>query len=155
MKIYDSNSILKRGGKDVLTTIETRLSRHVLKEHDNKFRCELCQKLFKGDDFVKKHIRGKHSSVVSEEEDDVEFFNMFVYDPWRIGGELVSFNARPNNDRRDTDRRDYYRGNNQRDYNYIRNDMKRNQRNDRFILIFILEEGIREILEVTMIWMRL
>lgn len=69
---------------------------------DNKFRCSLCQKLFKGDEFVKKHIRylvlivsAKHSAIVEEEMEDVMFFNRFAFDAYRIGGN----DAGANNDR--------------------------------------------------------
>lgn len=31
-----------------------------------KYQCEICKKVFKGEDFVVKHIRNKHQDVVDE-----------------------------------------------------------------------------------------
>lgn len=31
-----------------------------------KYQCEICKKVFKGEDFVVKHIRNKHEDIVNE-----------------------------------------------------------------------------------------
>ncbi len=53
------------------------LSLYIRKEDESKYRCTECQKLFRGDDFVRKHIKSKHGHLVDHVQNDVEFFNRF------------------------------------------------------------------------------
>lgn len=76
--------VLKRGGKSMENQIEKRISTAVRNESDSKFRCLECQKLFKADEFVRKHVRTKHPSVVEEECESVSFFNNFCCDMYKI-----------------------------------------------------------------------
>jgi len=41
-----------------------------------KFRCKLCGKLFKGQEFVRKHINLKHNDKLEEVRNDVS--NLFI-----------------------------------------------------------------------------
>jgi hypothetical protein len=38
--------------------------RHVIKTDENKYRCGVCQKLFRGAEFVHKHLNKKHEADV-------------------------------------------------------------------------------------------
>lgn len=57
--------------------IDKRISFSVRKEGDSKFRCTECQKLFRGDDFARKHIQTKHPHLIQDVPDAVEFYNNF------------------------------------------------------------------------------
>jgi hypothetical protein len=71
---------------DMTRETETFLDRHMVRVDEQKFRCKVgdCTKLFKGDEFVRKHIRNKHADVLSKFERDVEFFNNYVRDPFKL-----------------------------------------------------------------------
>ncbi|KAI8835559.1 hypothetical protein BC829DRAFT_406320 [Chytridium lagenaria] len=56
---------------------------HVAKIESEKYRCKDCSKLFRGEEFVRKHIRSKHPEVVKELMVDVDFYNAYVRDPNR------------------------------------------------------------------------
>jgi hypothetical protein len=45
--------------------VEEFISKHVFTVADSKFRCEVCTKLFKGPDFVSKHILKKHHEKIT------------------------------------------------------------------------------------------
>jgi hypothetical protein len=44
---------------------------------ESKFRCGVCSKLFRGADFVKKHLFNKHQEEVDKELDRMESYEMF------------------------------------------------------------------------------
>lgn len=56
---------------------DKEMSRYITKEADTKFRCSECQKLFRGDEFVRKHLRSKHPVLVEHLEAEVQFFHNF------------------------------------------------------------------------------
>lgn len=39
----------------------------------NKYKCKICEKLFKGPEFVHKHIANKHNQVLDEKFNKVRF----------------------------------------------------------------------------------
>ncbi len=63
---------------------------YIRKEADTKFRCTECQKLFRGDDFCRKHIRTKHPHLIEHVQGEVDFFNSFceryLFEPKSFGG---------------------------------------------------------------------
>jgi len=54
---------------------------NVVKVEEGKFKCGLCPKLFKGTDFVTKHVRTKHEENIQEIDDEGAFYNNYVQDP--------------------------------------------------------------------------
>ncbi|KAJ1340709.1 hypothetical protein BSLG_004803 [Batrachochytrium salamandrivorans] len=72
--------LVKMGGKPVEDDVEVYLGTNISKEAESKFRCALCSKLFKGDDYARKHIRGKHAGPVEEIIAELTFFNTFALD---------------------------------------------------------------------------
>ncbi|KAI8912851.1 hypothetical protein EDD86DRAFT_274485 [Gorgonomyces haynaldii] len=72
--------LVRKGGKPLDVQIEKALSLNIRKEGEGKYRCTECQKLFKGDEFVRKHIRTKHPSIIDEETEAVLFYNYFALD---------------------------------------------------------------------------
>ncbi|KAJ3255001.1 Serrate RNA effector molecule [Boothiomyces macroporosus] len=68
------------GLKDVELQQDKTMTSYVRKEADSKFRCTECQKLFRGDDFVRKHIKTKHEHLIAHIPGEVEFFNNFAKD---------------------------------------------------------------------------
>ena len=53
------------------------MTKYIVKEADTKFRCSECQKLFRGDEFVRQHLRSKHPVLVENLEVEVNFFQTF------------------------------------------------------------------------------
>ncbi|KAJ3009957.1 hypothetical protein HKX48_007656 [Thoreauomyces humboldtii] len=82
-KPLDGPEVTKLGGLLLEVELEKALHKHVKKEAEGKYRCIECQKLFKGEEFVKKHIRSKHNELTLPTRKHVEYFNNFVRDPNR------------------------------------------------------------------------
>ncbi|KAJ3176671.1 hypothetical protein HK101_010391, partial [Irineochytrium annulatum] len=82
---WGGEELEKIGGKNPELEIDRVLSsKHVSRIEQEKFRCRECTKLFRGDEFVRKHIRGKHPEVIGEIRAEVDFFNNYVRDPNRV-----------------------------------------------------------------------
>ena len=77
-------SFVKLGGKSLERVVDTFLSDYVKKETDAKHRCTVCQKLFKGDEFVKKHLKTKHPETSSDITSETLLFNAYMLDPNRV-----------------------------------------------------------------------
>ncbi|KAL3901404.1 MAG: hypothetical protein SGCHY_000626 [Lobulomycetales sp.] len=77
------SEVERLGGKDVEKEVDEFISKHIFMVAEAKFRCEICTKLFKGPDFVSKHIRKKHPEKIVTLTDQLEMFNAFVVDPNR------------------------------------------------------------------------
>jgi hypothetical protein len=54
------------GGKNIDEEITRVTLPHIKQEAEGKFRCKACNKLFKGPDFLKKHIPAKHPDLVKD-----------------------------------------------------------------------------------------
>ncbi|KAJ2006065.1 hypothetical protein GGI04_002010 [Coemansia thaxteri] len=75
----EAERLFKEGGKSVDLEIDKELDSHIKRLDEGRYRCAKCAKLFKGDAFVRKHIRNKHPEVVPETlVRDISFFNNFV-----------------------------------------------------------------------------
>ncbi|KAJ1972356.1 hypothetical protein H4R35_004723 [Dimargaris xerosporica] len=76
----------RMGGKNLDDEFEATAVQHIEKVEEGKYRCRLCSKLFKGENFVVKHIRNKHSDAadLATLEHDVAYFNNFVRDSRRF-----------------------------------------------------------------------
>ena len=57
--------------------LDEQVAKLICKLEDAKFRCSICTKLFKGPEFVDKHIRLKHPEKVEEAEAEIQLF--FLY----------------------------------------------------------------------------
>ncbi|CAG8444096.1 8646_t:CDS:10, partial [Diversispora eburnea] len=69
------SEIEKHGGLNIKKVIEGFIEENVVElETGKKFKCSICTKLFKGADFVKKHIDYKHHNKA-------KFYNNYVLDP--------------------------------------------------------------------------
>ncbi|RKO92251.1 hypothetical protein BDK51DRAFT_15847, partial [Blyttiomyces helicus] len=80
-KPIDGAEILKQGGRSVEAAVDKALSGHVAKEGPGKYRCKECNKLFKGEEYVKKHLKAKHGTLATDAEAEATFFNCFMRDP--------------------------------------------------------------------------
>ncbi|KAL6071930.1 splicing factor 1 isoform X1 [Balamuthia mandrillaris] len=77
------------GKKVVEEKTEEFLNDHVVKQDEEKYRCAIreCSKLFCGANFVKKHLRLKHSDLLKqaiEKATESQYFNNYMNDPRRI-----------------------------------------------------------------------
>ena len=77
-------SLIKIGGKALDRVLDSFLSNFVKKESDAKHRCTECQKLFKGDEFVKKHLKTKHPEIPQEIMTETLMFNAYVADSGHV-----------------------------------------------------------------------
>jgi len=71
------------GGKDDEDELSKSCEAHIKQEDEGKYRCKLCNKLFKAVGFVEKHIANKHPELIKG-IDELPFFNNFALDPHRI-----------------------------------------------------------------------
>jgi hypothetical protein len=94
------------GYKDLESQIDISASLYIRKEGENKFRCIECQKLFRGDDFVRKHVKSKHEGVISHVEDEVLFFNEYVKFADTIDVVKTNYSKTKHEERLDRDRRE-------------------------------------------------
>ncbi|KAJ2507961.1 hypothetical protein GGI11_006212 [Coemansia sp. RSA 2049] len=75
----EAERLFKEGGKSLERETDKELDKHINQLDEGRFRCLLCTKLFKGDAFVRKHIRNKHPEAVPETlVREISFFNNFV-----------------------------------------------------------------------------
>jgi hypothetical protein len=56
-------------------------SKHVIKLDDARYRCSLCSKLFKGPEFVIKHVRLKHEEESATALQQLSLLNLFLARP--------------------------------------------------------------------------
>ncbi|KAI8836447.1 arsenite-resistance protein 2-domain-containing protein [Chytriomyces cf. hyalinus JEL632] len=75
---------IKLGGKDPEAHVDKGLEGMVSEVDEEKYRCAECSKLFRGREFVKKHLRAKHDTVVEALKEEVTFYNNYVKDPNRV-----------------------------------------------------------------------
>ena len=54
------------GLRDAQIEADAEVNRLVREDNKEKYKCEVCQKMFKGPEFVKKHIYNKHADAVDE-----------------------------------------------------------------------------------------
>ncbi|KAJ3108590.1 hypothetical protein HDU96_007479 [Phlyctochytrium bullatum] len=82
---WGGEELEKLGGKNPEAEIDSMLNqKFIAKIEAEKYRCKDCTKLFKGEEFVRKHIRLKHPEIVKTLRVDVDFYNAYVRDPNRV-----------------------------------------------------------------------
>ncbi|KAG4099213.1 hypothetical protein H8356DRAFT_361433 [Neocallimastix lanati (nom. inval.)] len=91
-----SEDFEKIGGRNVENEIDKFAARYVNKVDEGKYRCKICSKLFKGELFVKKHIKSKHTDLIEPIKLEVDFFNNYAQDIQKITGIFpTSMNQNP------------------------------------------------------------
>ncbi|KAK9722993.1 hypothetical protein K7432_002293 [Basidiobolus ranarum] len=68
---YSPTEIEKIGGRNPDSELDKFTQKNVNKVDEGRYRCSLCNKLFKGEEFVKKHIAHKHPENFAEISDEV------------------------------------------------------------------------------------
>ncbi|KAL1920543.1 uncharacterized protein VTP21DRAFT_920 [Calcarisporiella thermophila] len=71
----------KYGGKNKEKEMDRFLTENIDDREQGKFRCKICNKPFRGPEFVRKHLNLKHAEKVKEHEDSIDFLNNFIRDP--------------------------------------------------------------------------
>ena len=68
----------KLGGKHVEEGLDEELQKHVKQEDEAKFRCKVpeCTKLFKGEQFWRKHVEKRHAEWYEKIKNDVSFIGL-------------------------------------------------------------------------------
>ncbi|KAF9165648.1 Kanadaptin [Actinomortierella ambigua] len=86
VKVYppSDEEVEKLGGKSMEKSIVKFLQQKTQQQEPAKWRCKICTKPFRGEEFVHKHIRSKHPDDVKEVEESVQLFNNYVLDPYHI-----------------------------------------------------------------------
>ncbi|CAG8555537.1 8571_t:CDS:2, partial [Ambispora leptoticha] len=96
------SKIQKLGGKNLETERDAFLETNTVEmEPGVKFRCSICGKLFKGQEFVRKHICLKHADKVKSLENEITFLNNYVMDPSHLlpttpPNPIAALNSAPN-----------------------------------------------------------
>ncbi|KAI9202777.1 uncharacterized protein BJ171DRAFT_166970 [Polychytrium aggregatum] len=83
-KPEDGTQVEKLGGKSIESAIDKVADEYIMKVDEGKYRCRECQKLFKGDEFVRKHIKGKHPQLTEKPRLETLFFNAYIRDPNKV-----------------------------------------------------------------------
>ncbi|KAJ5625436.1 hypothetical protein N7510_001745 [Penicillium lagena] len=78
--------LAKLGGKPVDQAVEDELSKFVKEEEDSRYRCKVpeCAKLFKAENFWRKHVEKRHAEWFENIQRDLSLVNTYVLDPARI-----------------------------------------------------------------------
>ncbi|KAI9694594.1 MAG: hypothetical protein M1822_000210 [Bathelium mastoideum] len=88
LQILDPESVdLKKiGGKAPEEGLEEELSKFVKQEDEAKFRCKVpeCTKLFKGENFWRKHVEKRHTEWFEKLKQEIDLVNAYVLDPAHI-----------------------------------------------------------------------
>ena len=76
----------KIGGKPVEEALDEELLKYVKQEDESKFRCKVpeCTKLFKAENFWRKHIEKRHDEWYNQVKNDLALVNTYVLDPSHI-----------------------------------------------------------------------
>ncbi|KAI3631071.1 hypothetical protein MIR68_010561 [Amoeboaphelidium protococcarum] len=54
-----------------------------VKVEASKFRCSVCGKMFKGNEFVEKHLNNKHQDVIEQYQQLIKMWTMYMCDPFK------------------------------------------------------------------------
>lgn len=98
-KIVDSNNqvTLKRLGQHFVQSFaknsDSEVMKLVFQLEDEKYKCLLCNKLFKAPEFVSKHIKLKHPEKMEDIEAECAFFNNFLKNPCSVSIPELNFST--------------------------------------------------------------
>lgn len=82
----NNEDIEKIGGRNVDNEIDKYAIRNVVKDNEKRYRCKHCSKLFKGEEYVKKHIKTKHTDLIEPIIMEANYFNNYAQDIQKITG---------------------------------------------------------------------
>lgn len=90
-----TQDLKKLGGKPVEEAIDEELEKHVKMEDEGKYRCKVqnCTKLFKAENFWRKHIEKRHSDWLEKIELEASLVNAYATDPCRVHPPKVDYNG--------------------------------------------------------------
>ncbi|RPB27625.1 hypothetical protein L211DRAFT_846383 [Terfezia boudieri ATCC MYA-4762] len=90
-----TQDLKKLGGKPVQEAIDEELEKHVKMEDEGKYRCKVqnCTKLFKAENFWRKHIEKRHSDWLEKIELEASLVNAYATDPCRVHPPKVDYNG--------------------------------------------------------------
>ncbi|KAI9846303.1 MAG: hypothetical protein M1838_001333 [Thelocarpon superellum] len=82
----DTVDLRKLGGVHADEAVEEEMAKFVRQEDESKFRCKVpdCTKLFKGQDFWKKHVEKRHPEWLESLRHEADLVNQYVLDPAHI-----------------------------------------------------------------------
>ncbi|KAJ5555788.1 hypothetical protein N7535_008220 [Penicillium sp. DV-2018c] len=82
----ENADLAKLGGKLVEEALEDELRKYMKREDDSKYRCKApqCTKLFKAEEFWRKHVEKRHTEWFENIKKDLALVNAYVLDPARI-----------------------------------------------------------------------
>jgi len=88
----------KIGGRPVKEAIDEETMKFVKQEDEGKFRCKVagCTKLFKAEEFWRKHLDKKHTEWLQQLELEASLINSYVSDPTRVHPPKIEQNAQGN-----------------------------------------------------------
>lgn len=75
--------------------IDEFIDKNTNQEDENKVRCEVCAKLFRGSEFIKKHIQTKHEDLILKiVKDRLEAIMLenYIQDPDKLTNQIVFAN---------------------------------------------------------------
>ncbi|KAK9467900.1 hypothetical protein V1512DRAFT_260317 [Lipomyces arxii] len=81
-----ASDLIKLGGRPLEESLVAETDAHIKQEDEGKFRCKVagCTKLFKGEDFCRKHIEKRHPEFIENVTRDSTLLNKYVLDPCRV-----------------------------------------------------------------------
>ncbi|KAI9336348.1 arsenite-resistance protein 2-domain-containing protein [Obelidium mucronatum] len=86
---WGGETLIKLGGKNPTAYVDDHINTFVQEVDEEKFRCAQCSKLFRGREFVVKHVKSKHGDLADAAALEIEFFNNYVKDPNRVHNQNV------------------------------------------------------------------
>ncbi|KAF9897921.1 hypothetical protein BX616_004759, partial [Lobosporangium transversale] len=84
LKPPTDEEIVKLGGKSLEKGVLKFLQGKTQQDEPTKWRCKICTKPFRGEEFVHKHIRTKHPEEIKSVENNIQLFNNYILDPNHI-----------------------------------------------------------------------
>ncbi|KAG0328940.1 hypothetical protein BGZ99_004014 [Dissophora globulifera] len=87
--------IVKLGGSSLEKAVLKFLQSKTQQDEPTKWRCKVCTKPFRGEEFVHKHIRTKHPDEIKSVEDNILLFNNYILDPNHINPSAQQQQAQP------------------------------------------------------------
>ena len=91
----ETQDLKKLGGKPAQEAVDEELEKHVKMEDEGKYRCKVqsCTKLFKAENFWRKHIEKRHADWLEKIELETKLVNAYVTDPCRVHPPKVDYNG--------------------------------------------------------------
>ncbi|KAF9362181.1 hypothetical protein BGX34_006659 [Mortierella sp. NVP85] len=95
LKPPSDEEIVKLGGKSYEKGIYKFMQGKTQQDEATKWRCKICTKPFRGEEFVHKHIRVKHPEDVKVIENNILLFNNYILDPNHINPSAQQQQSQP------------------------------------------------------------